>query len=147
MFVCVCAKQYYIKLKLPRFVTFLMCFVIKKKKTKAVSKLFRVHTQPCTQVVVLYTCSCVCRIEDDITAVLRTAAIVENELQIPKASRVDTMQWKKATRLTNVIFMVDDGVERHIFVPQVALGRLHIISPMVCINKALKLTIDDRAVS
>lgn len=43
--------------------------------------------------------------------------------------------------------MVDDGVEWHIFVPQVALSRLHIISPMVCINKALKLTIDDRAMS
>lgn len=43
--------------------------------------------------------------------------------------------------------MIDDRVERHIFVPQVALNRLNIISPMVSINKALKLPIDDRAVS
>lgn len=51
------------------------------------------------------------------------------------------------TILTNVIFVVDDGVEWHVLVPQVALDRLHIIRPVVCINKALKLTIDDRTVS
>lgn len=48
--------------------------------------------------------------------------------------------------LTNVIFMVDDRVEWHIFVPQVALSRLDIIRPTGCVNKAFKLTIDDRPV-
>lgn len=43
--------------------------------------------------------------------------------------------------------MVDDGVEWHIFVPQVALSWLHVISAVVCVNKALKLTVDNRAVS
>jgi len=43
--------------------------------------------------------------------------------------------------------MVDDGVEGYVFALQVPLDRLHIVSAMVALYKALKLTIHNGAMS
>lgn len=49
--------------------------------------------------------------------------------------------------LTNVIFVVDDGVERHVFPFQVSLGRLHVVGTVVALDETFKLTIHDGAVT
>lgn len=43
--------------------------------------------------------------------------------------------------------MVDDRVEGHVFVLKVSLRRLHVVSAMVALNKTLKFTIHNGAMS
>lgn len=50
-------------------------------------------------------------------------------------------------RLTDVIFMIDDRVERHVFPIQVSLSRLHVVGAMVALDEAFKLTVHDGAVT
>lgn len=48
--------------------------------------------------------------------------------------------------LTDIVFMVDDRVEGHIFVFQVSLRGLHVVGAVVGLDEALKLAIHYRAV-
>lgn len=47
--------------------------------------------------------------------------------------------------LTDVVLMIDDGVEWHILVLYVPLGGFDIVRPLVGFNEALEAPIDHRA--
>lgn len=49
--------------------------------------------------------------------------------------------------LTDVVLVVDDGVERDVLILQVSLDRLHVKHPSMGLNEALELPVHDRAVS
>lgn len=51
----------------------------------------------------------------------------------------------RACALTDVIFVVDDGVEGGLLAFKVPLRRLHIVGSLVCFNEALEAAINHRA--
>ena len=50
-------------------------------------------------------------------------------------------------RVVYVVFVIDDGVEGHIFVLQAPLRRLQLVGAVVALNEALELTIQNRTMS